>query len=63
MGDTESANSITMSEMTTPSLLVLNPETQFYYLPEQPVEEMTLDILEKFILDVKDEKIEVRYSQ
>ncbi|XP_064640613.1 protein disulfide-isomerase TMX3-like isoform X2 [Lineus longissimus] len=58
MGDTESGNSITMSELTTPNLLVLNPETQLYYLPREPVEDMPLDVLEKFLVDVKEEKIE-----
>jgi hypothetical protein len=61
MGDTETGNSITMSELSTPSLIILNPETQFYYLPSQPVEDMTLDVLEKFLLDVKEENIEVKF--
>ena len=59
MGDSESANSITMSEVEIPSVLVLDPQTQFYYLPTFNLADMTQDEFIKYLHEVIDGKSEV----
>ena len=56
MGEKETVDSITMMDVTTPFVIVLEPSTQNYFLPVGKMSEMTLDTFEAFLVDIRDGK-------
>ena len=52
MGDSETASSIVMGRVAVPFIFVLEPDTQLYYMPEVPTEDMTIDTLAAFLDEV-----------
>ncbi|XP_060062707.1 protein disulfide-isomerase TMX3-like [Ylistrum balloti] len=57
MSDIETVNSIAMSFMKGPVLMMLNPTTHYYYIPSTPVAEITVQELMQYLEDVRDEKV------
>ncbi|KAL3859866.1 hypothetical protein ACJMK2_010055 [Sinanodonta woodiana] len=57
MTDLETANSITVSFLDWPSVLVLDPLTHLYYIPQENVADITLDSFTAFLYDVKADKL------
>ncbi len=63
MGDSESADSITMSQVELPSVLILDPQTQFYYLATFKMADMTQDDLINYLHEVIEGKSQVSNHQ
>ena len=61
MGEKDTVDSITMMDVTAPFVVVLDPQTQHYFLPEFKMADMTLDLLKGFLDDVKSGKSAVSY--
>lgn len=59
MGETETANSITMSFLSPPALLVLEVDTQHYYLPPFHPQNVSLQAFTDFLDGVRDGTIPV----
>ena len=59
MGEKETAETIVMSTLDTPSLVVLDPTTQYYYLPPAPPTDMTTQHLGAFLDDILQDKVQV----
>ncbi|XP_033754640.1 protein disulfide-isomerase TMX3-like [Pecten maximus] len=57
MSDMETVNSIAMSFMKGPTLMLLNPTTHYYYIPSTPVHNFTIEQLMQYLEDVRDEKV------
>ena len=49
MGDNDSANQITMSYIDPPQIMVLDPQTQYYYWPPFGMEHASLQTLSEFL--------------
>ena len=60
MAESETADSITMTTLVLPTLVVLDPETQFYFLPNFTSAEFTQDNVLTFLDDIKTEKSQVK---
>ena len=60
MDETDTVSSITMLDIKAPSVLVLDPQTQYFYLCPSAAHNMTVDELSTFLSDIKDNKIAVR---
>ena len=60
MDDPETVNSITMSFLTTPIVLVLNTQTHYYYFPTFDLKDITIETMSNFLKSVRDGKIQVR---
>ncbi len=58
MGDPETTHTITMSRPDPPYLVVLEPDTQYYYLPPSGFEvmDLTLDDIMMFLDEILEEK-------
>ena len=59
MDETDTVSSITMLDIKAPSVLVLDPQTQYFYLCPSAAHNMTVDELSTFLSDIKDNKIAV----
>ena len=59
MGETETANSITMSFLTPPALIVLEVSTQHYFLPPFPPNNVSLQAFINFLDGVRDGTVPV----
>ncbi|KAI0215290.1 Protein disulfide-isomerase TMX3 [Lamellibrachia satsuma] len=57
MDETDTVSSITMLQIKAPSLLVLDPQTQYFYLCPRPANNMTVDELSTFLSDITENKI------
>lgn len=57
MEDMDTVNSITMAFMSGPIVMLLNPTTHYYYIPSTPIANLTMDVLMKYLEDVRDEKV------
>lgn len=57
--DGEPLNSITMSNVELPALLVYDAKSQYYYIPEQEIKDFTLKEYRQFLLDIAQDKIPV----
>ena len=62
MDETDTVSSITMLQIKAPSLLVLDPQTQYFYLCPRPANNMTVDELSTFLSDITENKIAVCIS-
>lgn len=49
MTDAETINSITMSFLEAPNILVLDPETHMYYQPDWHMKDISVQILIDFL--------------
>ncbi|XP_071091730.1 protein disulfide-isomerase TMX3-like [Haliotis cracherodii] len=58
MNDVDTANSITMSFLSTPSVFVLDPEKHMHYFPESTVTDFTVASFKQFLQDVEDGNIQ-----
>lgn len=59
MTDTDTANSITLAFLQAPVLLVLDPETHYYYMSELYFDKMSPESVSSFLKGVKNGEIEV----
>ena len=59
MGETETASSITMSFLTPPALVVLEVDSQHYYLPPFHPLNITLTAFSAFLDGVRDGTVPV----
>lgn len=59
MGDSETADSIAMTTLATPTLVVLDAETQFYFLPNFTSEEISAENVLGFLQDIQAGKAQV----
>ncbi|CAI9716290.1 protein disulfide-isomerase TMX3-like [Octopus vulgaris] len=57
LNDSEPLNSITMSTIEMPTLLVYDSESQYYYMPEKEVKDLTLAEYSQFLIDVSEGKV------
>lgn len=55
--DGEPLNSITVSNVELPALLVYDAKSQYYYIPEQEIKDFTLKEYRQFLLDIAQDKI------
>ena len=62
MGEKDTANSVTMSQLEYPFLFVLDPVTHYYYMPNFDVADMTQTDLMDFLEDVQAGKIQVSFQ-
>ncbi|KAK3085762.1 hypothetical protein FSP39_008311 [Pinctada imbricata] len=58
MDDPETVNSITMSFLATPVVVVLDVQTHFYYFPNFDLKDVTIETMSSFLLDVKSGKLQ-----
>ncbi|XP_046563794.1 protein disulfide-isomerase TMX3-like, partial [Haliotis rubra] len=58
MSSVDTANTITMSFLSTPTVFVLDPEKHMHYFPESSVTDFTVASFKQFLQDVEDGKIE-----
>ena len=56
MGDLETVNSIAMATLPVPSVMVLDPQTQYHFLLNVPSGEITQKVFMQFLYDVADGK-------
>ena len=61
MDDPETANNIMLTFISMPYLLVLDPLTHLFYIPDQSIDQLDLAAVKKFLNNVKSEKLEVRF--
>ena len=61
MNDPETANNIMLTFISMPYLLVLDPLTHLFYIPDQSIDQLDLAAVKKFLNNVKSEKLEVRF--
>uniref|UniRef100_A0A0L8HD48 Thioredoxin domain-containing protein n=1 Tax=Octopus bimaculoides TaxID=37653 RepID=A0A0L8HD48_OCTBM len=57
LNDSEPLNSITMSTIEMPTLLVYDSESQYYYMPEKEIKDLTLAEYSQFLIDVSEGKV------
>ena len=57
--DGEPLNSITMSNVDLPALLVYDAKSQYYYMPEKEIKDFTLKEYRQFLLDISQDKVPV----
>lgn len=55
--DGEPLNSITMSNIELPALLVYDAKSQFYYMPEREIKDFTPQEYRQFLLDIAEDKV------
>lgn len=58
MDDPETANNIMLTFINMPYLLVLDPLTHMFYIPDQSIDQLDLAAVKKFLNNVKSEKME-----
>ena len=61
MGEKDTVDSITMMDVTAPFVVVLDPQSHHYYLPEFRMSEMTTQLLRGFLDDIKSQKSPVSH--
>jgi len=62
MDETDTVSSITMLALKAPLVLVLDPQTQYFYLCPSPASNMTVDDLTSFLTDITLDKIPASIS-
>ena len=59
MDDPETANNIMLTFISMPYMLVLDPLTHLFYVPEDDIEQMNASSVGKFLKSVKADKVQV----
>ena len=59
MDDPETANNIMLTFISMPYMLVLDPLTHLFYVPEENIEQMNVSSVGKFLKTVKADKVQV----
>ena len=59
MNDPETANNIMLTFISMPYMLVLDPLTHLFYVPEENIEQMNASSVGKFLKTVKADKVQV----
>ena len=59
MDDPETANNIMLTFISMPYMLVLDPLTHLFYVPEENIEQMNVSSVGKFLNSVKADKVQV----
>lgn len=62
MDDPDTANNIMLTFISMPYILVLDPLTHLFYVPEESVNQLNSASLGKFLKNIKAEKVEVRQA-
>ena len=60
MDDPDTANNIMLTFISMPYLLVLDPLTHLFYIPDDSIAQLNTSSVGKFLLKVKAEKVMVR---
>ncbi len=60
MNEVDTVNSIMMSFITPPFVLVLDPTVHLYYVPEENIGSMDAKSFGKFLDDIRMDKLPVR---
>ena len=59
MDDPETANNIMLTFISMPYMLVLDPLTHLFYVPEENIEQMNVSSVGMFLKTVKADKVQV----
>ena len=59
MTETETINSITLSFAAAPIMIVLDPDSHYFYIPPFQLDDMTSETLAEYLENIKDGKIDV----
>ena len=59
MDDPDTVNNIMLAFITMPYIMVLDPLTHLFYVPDQSIGQITAESIGKFLEDIKAEKVEV----
>lgn len=62
MTDVETVNTITMSFLTPPVLLVLEVDPQYYYLPDLPASNITINTFMQFLDGIRNGTVQVKFE-
>ena len=60
MDDPDTVNNIMLTFISMPYIMVLDPLTHLFYVPDESIGQMNAASIRTFLTDIKSEKIEVR---